>query len=240
MKRIFFLVFIIYISILWNKKSNGFQIKRRGSNKNELSTNTSSNSSNSNISSNTNEFSFLGKSKEEESGDDNNKEKEENNNETKQENANDKQNEQTNEEQHTENTAEEKTVKNTTGIDNSNTDITTTTTNNNVPVLGTHDSQGNFVPSFQLLSNEILSANNALERSSQFLKIACSHILKILEFIPEEKIDAYYVKIDSKNMYLKEIGSECHKLYFSVEKLSMSVIVLNSKLYKFVFTPAKQ
>lgn len=214
MKIVFFLFLITVVSIFWNKRSNAFQLKRISRDNYSPSTTQDRYG-----------YSFLKNTVAADDEDGNVTDKNEKTSETKQEEGNEQVHEKRGEET---NETKPKTNEETNALLN-HTDVS--------PILGTHDSQGKFIPSYQLLSNEILSANNALERSSQFLKVACSHILKILEFIPEDKVESYYVKLDSKNIYIKELGDECHKLYFSIEKLSMSVIVLNSKLHKLIFSP---
>lgn len=106
----------------------------------------------------------------------------------------------------------------------------------NLLEYGTHGKDGHFIPSYKTLTNEILSTNNSLEKASSFLKIACSHIMKILEFIPDSKLSSQYIKVESKNVYIKDIASECQNIFFSLEKLTMTMIVLNSKMSKLVYT----
>lgn len=59
--------------------------------------------------------------------------------------------------------------------------------------------------------------------------------MKILEFIPDSKISTQYIKVDNKNVYLKDINTECQDIFFSLEKLTMTTIVLNSKINKLVY-----
>ncbi|CRG94180.1 conserved Plasmodium protein, unknown function [Plasmodium gallinaceum] len=152
------------------------------------------------------------------------KNEEDNSNEKKneEENSSEKNNDESNIKKKDENTPVEKNI-----------------TKSNLLEYGTHDRDGNFIPSYKTLTDEILSTNNSLEKSLSFLKIACSHILKILEFIPESKLSSQYIKIESKNVYLKDIGSECQSLYFSLQKLGMTVIVLNSKISKLIYVQEK-
>ncbi|SBS87873.1 hypothetical protein, conserved [Plasmodium ovale curtisi] len=105
----------------------------------------------------------------------------------------------------------------------------------NLLEYGTHDKKGNFIPSYKTLTEEILSTNNAMERASTYMKIACSHVMKIIEFIPDSKLSSQYIKIESKNVYLKDISAECQNIFFSLEKLTMTIIVLNSKINKLVY-----
>ncbi|VWU49928.1 conserved protein, unknown function [Hepatocystis sp. ex Piliocolobus tephrosceles] len=105
----------------------------------------------------------------------------------------------------------------------------------NLTDYGTYDKNGKFIPSYKTLTDEILATNSAMERASTFMKVACSHILKILEFIPESKLSTQYIKVESKTIYLKDIVVECENIFFNVEKLVMTVIVLNSKVQKYVY-----
>ncbi|CAD2109397.1 hypothetical protein YYG_02472 [Plasmodium vinckei petteri] len=105
----------------------------------------------------------------------------------------------------------------------------------NLLEYGTHDKNGHFIPSYKTLTDEILSTSNALERASNYLKITCSHLMKILEFIPDSKISSQYIKVDNKNVYLKDINTDCQDIFFSLEKLTMTTIVLNSKINKLVY-----
>ncbi|SOV77108.1 conserved Plasmodium protein, unknown function [Plasmodium sp. gorilla clade G3] len=109
----------------------------------------------------------------------------------------------------------------------------------NLLEYGTHDKEGHFIPSYKTLTDEILSTNNAMEKASSFLKIACSHVMKLIEFIPESKLSSQYIKVDNKNIYLKDIAVECQNIYFNLEKFSMTLIVLNSKINKFIYSQEK-
>ncbi|SOV14752.1 conserved Plasmodium protein, unknown function [Plasmodium sp. gorilla clade G2] len=109
----------------------------------------------------------------------------------------------------------------------------------NLLEYGTHDKEGHFIPSYKTLTDEILSTNNAMEKASSFLKIACSHVMKLIEFIPESKLSSQYIKVDNKNIYLKDIAVECQNNYFNLEKFSMTLIVFNSKINKFIYSQEK-
>ncbi|SPJ10536.1 conserved Plasmodium protein, unknown function [Plasmodium sp. DRC-Itaito] len=109
----------------------------------------------------------------------------------------------------------------------------------NLLEYGTHDKEGHFIPSYKTLTDEILSTNNAMEKASSFLKISCSHVMKLIEFIPESKLSSQYIKVDNKNIYLKDIAVECQNIYFNLEKFSMTLIVFNSKINKFIYSQQK-
>ncbi|EDL44706.1 hypothetical protein, conserved [Plasmodium vivax] len=165
--------------------------------------------------------------KNEENGSGNEKRNEENN-------ANEKKNEQTNDQSNGQSNSQ-------TNIPKKNEAVPPEKKINKENLLeyGTHDKDGHFIPSYKTLTDEILSTNNSLERASSFLKIACSHIMKIVEFIPESKLSSQYIKVESKNVYIKDITSECQNIFFSLEKLTMTMIVLNSKMNKLVYVQDK-
>ncbi|KJP86032.1 hypothetical protein AK88_04363 [Plasmodium fragile] len=170
-------------------------------------------------------------------------------------NANEKKNEENtsvNEKKNEENNASEQKneQKNYQSNEQNNSQNNTPPKNESVPVekkinkenlleYGTHDKDGHFIPSYKTLTNEILSTNNSLERASSFLKVACSHIMKIVEFVPESKLSSQYIKVESKNVYIKDITSECQNIFFSLEKLTMTMIVLNSKINKLIYVQDK-
>lgn len=169
--------------------------------------------------------------KNEENGSGNEKRNEENN-------ANEKKNEQTNDQSNGQSNGQSNSQ---TNIPKKNEAVPPEKKINKENLLeyGTHDKDGHFIPSYKTLTDEILSTNNSLERASSFLKIACSHIMKIVEFIPESKLSSQYIKVESKNVYIKDITSECQNIFFSLEKLTMTMIVLNSKMNKLVYVQDK-
>ncbi|SBT79190.1 conserved Plasmodium protein, unknown function [Plasmodium malariae] len=213
-----------------NDSNNNTKKEKEGDDNNNSNNNNNSNSNNNSGSNNVsgpdkkNAESNSNEKKNEESNANEKKNEENNANEKKQEedNSNEKKNEENSSKQTNESLPPEKKIN-----------------KDNLLEYGTHDKDGNFIPSYKTLTDEILSINNSLERASNYLKIGCSHILKTLEFIPESKLSTQYIKVDTKNVYLKDISTECQNIFFSIEKLTMTIIVLNSKLNKFIYVSDK-
>ncbi|CRG99675.1 conserved Plasmodium protein, unknown function [Plasmodium relictum] len=235
MKKLFFFLFICIFKIWTEKaKASKFISLKKKKNANSIEVNHLNNREHTN-------YSFLMNKKE---NDDEKEDKDHNlkkDKEGDENNSNERKHEEenSNEKKHEENSNEKSNDDNSLKKKDEHVPVEKKINKENLLEYGTHDNDGNFIPSYKTLTDEILSTNNSMERASSFLKIACSHILKILEFVPESKLSSQYIKVESKTVYLKELGIECQNIYFSLEKLSMSVIVLNSKINKLIYVTEK-
>ncbi|GAW80545.1 hypothetical protein, conserved [Plasmodium gonderi] len=252
------LLFLICTFKIWteNAKASKFEYSKRKRNGNPMKDNRLNNGD-------LNHYSFLmlqkendekstndndNNSKKEKEGEENNNQKEKKNEEN---NANEKKNEENNasEKKNDQNNSNERKNDQNNSNEKKNEEDNTQKrgpvqpeekiNKENLLEYGTHDKDGHFIPSYKTLTNEILSTNNSLEKASNFLKIACSHVMKIVEFIPESKLSSQYIKVESKNVYIKDISTECQNIFFSLEKLTMTMIILNSKMNKLVYVQEK-